>query len=131
MLESDKIIYTFGKHKGESLRQVLEYDSPYFAWSYNNTPQFKKMIEGLDSDFIECIEIAVKNELIRQHNKLMYQCLQPLVKYIKNPNFFKYFKEPNKKPLSTYPYDEYLDNEYDVNNDDTFQQEDDDMKNNF
>lgn len=133
MLESDKIIFSFGKHKGESLRYVLEHDSPYFAWSYYNAPQFKKMIEKLDEDFIECIKIAARNEEIRQHNKLIYHCLQPMTKYIKNPNFFKYFKEPNKKSLSSYPCDEYLDNEYLDNeyDDDIFEQNNDDMKNNF
>lgn len=130
MLESDNF-FSFGKYKGKSLRYVLEHDSPYFAWCYYNAPQFKKMIETFDEDFIECIEICARNEMIRQHNKLIYHCLQPMIKYIKNPNFFKYFKEPIKKPLSSYSCDEYLDNEYDDGDDDIFEQEDNYMNNNF
>ena len=127
MLESEKIFYTFGKYKGKSLKYVFDYDESYFSWSYFSAPQFKKMISGCSSDFIQCIKIIAYNYRVKKNNKMLMHCMQPLDKYIKNPNFFKYFKENKITDEKFYSYQDSLIDE----NDDTFEQDDNDMYNNI
>lgn len=128
MLESQKIFYTFGKYKGKSLKYVFDYDESYFSWSYFSAPQFKKMISECSDEFKQCVKIIAHNYEIKKHNKILTYCMQPLNKYIKNPNFFKFFKEGEvkEKIQHYYSYDDCLNDE----NDDTFEQDDNDMHNN-
>lgn len=127
MLESEEIVYTFGKYKGKSLKYVLMYDESYFSWSYYAAPQFKNMLSGCSDEFKKCVKITAHNYRIKEHNKILNRCLQPLDEYVKNTNFFKYFKENKIKEEPYYSYDDSLSDE----SDDTFEQDDNDMHNNI